>query len=227
MKFTLSLCLTLVFHQLVIAQVPTITSFSPASGPIGSTVTISGTNFDPESSKNTVFFGAVRAIVLSAASEMLTVQVPIGSTHEPISVATNNLIAFSAKPFIQRFTTKDTALTAASFSAPKTFKAAQAPVGIVTVDLDDDDEKTEVIVSTLNEICVYRNGSSRRIVQIGKIDFPLGGTRNVSVCDLNADGWPDLVTSNGSGSISVITNGSDFGFLTLKEPREFPMGQGS
>lgn len=45
------------------AQVPTITSFSPTSGPIGTTATITGTNFNTTAANNIVYFGAVRATV--------------------------------------------------------------------------------------------------------------------------------------------------------------------
>jgi hypothetical protein len=45
---------------------PTITSFSPTSGSIGTTVTITGTNFNTTPNNNVVHFGATQAIVNSA-----------------------------------------------------------------------------------------------------------------------------------------------------------------
>lgn len=60
----------------VFAQVPTITSFSPASGAVGSTVTISGTNFDTTAGLNVVYFGSTQAVVNNASQTQLTVTVP-------------------------------------------------------------------------------------------------------------------------------------------------------
>ncbi len=78
---------------------PTISSFSPASGPVGTTVTIAGSNFSTTPSNNIVFFGGVRATVTNATSTSLSVTVPMGATYQPISVTVNNLIGYSARPF--------------------------------------------------------------------------------------------------------------------------------
>ncbi|MBY0434179.1 MAG: IPT/TIG domain-containing protein [Cyclobacteriaceae bacterium] len=64
---------------------PTITSFTPASGPIGTTVTITGTNFNTAPTNNIVFFGATQAIVSVATATQLTVTVPVGATYQPIN----------------------------------------------------------------------------------------------------------------------------------------------
>ena len=58
------------------ASPPHVSSFSPASGPIGTSVTITGTNFNPTVSNNIVFFGAVKAAVTKStfgANEMLPI----------------------------------------------------------------------------------------------------------------------------------------------------------
>ena len=47
---------------------PSITSFSPVSGPVGANVTISGSNFSTTPGNNIVFFGAVRANVTAATA---------------------------------------------------------------------------------------------------------------------------------------------------------------
>ena len=64
---------------------PTITSFSPASVAIGSSVTITGTNFNTTAANNVVFFGATRATVTTATATSLTVTVPLGATYQYIS----------------------------------------------------------------------------------------------------------------------------------------------
>ena len=52
--------------------VPTITSFTPTSGPVGTVVTITGTNFSTTPANDSVFFhGAYAAVVSSATSTQL------------------------------------------------------------------------------------------------------------------------------------------------------------
>lgn len=100
------LCLFLTFLTLLSfkdlqAQEPTITSFLPASGPIGTSVTITGSNFRATASQNIVFFGATRATVTAATTTSLTVTVPAGATYQPVTVlnTTTDLIGSSKVPF--------------------------------------------------------------------------------------------------------------------------------
>jgi RHS repeat-associated protein len=78
---------------------PVIHSFTPAAGRIGSTVTISGANFDPEQSGNAVRFGDVSATVFSATPPELTVTVPQNATTAPLFVTTAGGTASSASSF--------------------------------------------------------------------------------------------------------------------------------
>src|SRR5687768_9922173 len=87
------------FSVSVFAQ-PVINSFSPASGPVGTIVTLSGANFSPVASNNIVYFGAVKATVIDATNTSITVSTPVGATYQPISVTTNNLTGYSKNPFI-------------------------------------------------------------------------------------------------------------------------------
>lgn len=78
--------------------------FSPASGPVGTIVTITGSNFSQVAPHNVVYFGKVRAIVSTATSSSLTVSVPFGATFTPITVIVNSLTAYTAQPFEVTFT---------------------------------------------------------------------------------------------------------------------------
>ena len=85
MKQLLTICLLLT-TQFAAAQVPAVTAVSPAQGVPGSSVTITGTNFNTTADSNIVFFGATRAVVTSAASTSLTAAIPNGATYSNISV---------------------------------------------------------------------------------------------------------------------------------------------
>jgi hypothetical protein len=68
---------------------PNISGFNPTSGPIGTSVTISGTNFAGASQ---VLFNSTSAtpILVNGTGTQITVNVPSGATDGPISVTTPN-----------------------------------------------------------------------------------------------------------------------------------------
>ncbi len=91
--------LTAFASQFTTVAAPTITSFTPNNGPPGTTVTITGTNFDPDARKNEVKFNGVTATVTSASATSLTAIAPSGATTGPISVTTRGGTATSATNF--------------------------------------------------------------------------------------------------------------------------------
>ena len=76
--FLLSL-ISLFSAAFVFAQAPVVSAFSPASGAVGTSVTITGTGFGATPAGNIVFFGATMATVTSASATSLTVTVPAGA----------------------------------------------------------------------------------------------------------------------------------------------------
>jgi IPT/TIG domain len=69
----------------VVGELPTITSFSPASGPPGTTVTIKGTNL---SGATEVTIGGVAATIKSNTATKIKVTVPEGAVSGKIKVVT-------------------------------------------------------------------------------------------------------------------------------------------
>lgn len=78
---------------------PQISGFSPATGPVGSMVVITGSNFNSNPASNTVKFNGTVARVVSANTSQLTVVVLAGSTSGPVTVTTQSGIATSASGF--------------------------------------------------------------------------------------------------------------------------------
>jgi len=64
----------------------TITTLSPASGAVGATVTITGTNFGSTQGTSTVKFNGVPAVPGSWSASSLVVPVPAGATSGPVIV---------------------------------------------------------------------------------------------------------------------------------------------
>lgn len=75
---------------------PSISGFSPASGPEGTSVSIAGASFD---GATTVAFGGVSASFTLASSTQLTASVPAGAVTGPIRVTTPLGTATSASTF--------------------------------------------------------------------------------------------------------------------------------
>ncbi len=80
--------------------VPTITSFTPGTGPIGTSVIISGTNFSAVSDDNIVIFNGIDAEVTASTTTSITAAVPFGATTGLITVTVSGNMATSATDFI-------------------------------------------------------------------------------------------------------------------------------
>lgn len=81
------------------AAPPSISQFSPASGPVGSIVTINGANFGPTLASNVVLFNGTTAMVTTYSSTSLIAIVPEAATSGPVSVTVNGLTATSSTNF--------------------------------------------------------------------------------------------------------------------------------
>ncbi len=78
---------------------PTITSFTPESGAVGTAVTITGTNFSTTATDNTVQFNGTAATVTAATATSITTSVPTAATTGKITVAVSGKTATSATDF--------------------------------------------------------------------------------------------------------------------------------
>ncbi|MFM8744033.1 MAG: IPT/TIG domain-containing protein, partial [Cytophagales bacterium] len=81
----LSLCWLLGGHA---PRAQTIESFAPASGAVGTSVTLTGTNFSTTPANNVVKFNGVTATVTASTATSITATVPTGATSGTISVTT-------------------------------------------------------------------------------------------------------------------------------------------
>jgi hypothetical protein len=79
---------------------PLISTFTPSSGTAGSSVVITGENFDPVAANNIVLFKDAPATVTASTSTSITVTVPPNATNGDIIVAVNSLAAKASPAFV-------------------------------------------------------------------------------------------------------------------------------
>lgn len=217
-----------VFLSLCAAAQPTITSFAPMSGPLGTTVTITGSNFNATPSSNIVYFGAVQATVSAATPTSLTVTVPPMATYQPISVTTGGLTAFSRFPF--NITYSDPGqFTPEAFGTSSTLTTSGTPVTICSKDLDGDG-KTDIVAANSTQLSVYQNDGTPGFPHLTLIapilsaaDYPVA----VAVEDFDGDGKPDIVASLlYTPSLYVMLNTSTPGNISFAAPISSPAAMG-
>ena len=93
------LALFLAASTIIFAQ-PKITTVSPVAGPLGTTITINGSGFDPVAANDVVYLGPVKAPILSASSTVLKVKIPTGTGYAPLTVVADGLTSFPFAPFV-------------------------------------------------------------------------------------------------------------------------------
>ncbi len=203
--------LLLVYENLVTSipiVPPTITSFTPTSGPAGSSITITGTDFDALAINNIVYFGAVKAVVTAATSTQLTVTVPSGAGYGRINILnkTNGRASLSPKAFTPTFDGGGRIIPA-SFK-PK-FDIPTIPIeDAVAADVDDDGWIDLAVTNNDAEdvIDIYRNlglggtlSPSSFATKVSVANPPLGspGALNGAglwFTDLDGDGKQDAIS---------------------------------
>ncbi|MDX1905123.1 MAG: BspA family leucine-rich repeat surface protein [Thermonemataceae bacterium] len=210
MKKIYSFFILMLVNQLLLAQVPSITSFSPTSGTVGTTVTITGTNFDATPANNIVYFGGVKANVTAATSTQLTVTVPAGAVYAPITVtnkvsrrAVSSLI--SSTPFFKVATAPVTLLATSYTSSTLSNGWAIASGSFNTAT----DNRPDVALGVYNQSYVtvqLRNAGNTGFDAGNNYSqgFTHAGSASVGVGDVDTDGILDLV----AGSYNTDTKAS-------------------
>ena len=192
---------------------PLITSLSPTSGPVGTTVTITGNNFGVAPANNTVYFGAAKATVTSASATQIICTVPAGANFERLSVLnkTTNQSGKSFKPFNVTFADSSNFTGHSFVDSLDIFLPGPYIKDVAGKDIDGDGKPDLLCSYSLSKdsLAVFRNTYSGnnfsfapRII-IGTIGQNSSGTFKAD--DIDGDGKPDIVcASNSVGPTTVI-----------------------
>lgn len=193
----------------VLGPLPTISSFTPTSGPIGTSAIVSGTNFSTTPSDNIVYLGSARARITAATANQLTITTPVGLTNKPLAINVNGLTAFSRNAFIPTFANPGTISTNSFTAIPNVANTAFWSSSAIA-DLNNDG-KTDLITCNSSNLNIYQNVGNNN--NLGSSSFTLVATLfnsnayHVITADVDGDGRLDIVCSNpNSNSFSYILN---------------------
>jgi hypothetical protein len=212
--------------------IPIITSFTPSSGAVGSSVTFTGFNFNGTASNNFVTMGGVRLAVTAATTTSLTVTIPAGAQYGPFQVTdlTNGRMGRSKTNFFvtNSNTSSISTLGAQSFAnAVNTNTIASGNLGTFgkgttfgSADIDGDGFQ-DVVIGGSSNIAVHRNTSTSGNISFAvNVNVATGSSsfiRELAIEDLNGDGKKDIVivTGDASNSIKVFKNTSTPGSISF------------
>jgi hypothetical protein len=140
--------------EAALAAAPTISSFSPASGPVGTSVTIHGNNFSGPDVTSLTFNGTSATFMIDNAQK-ITATVPAGATTGPIAVTSPDGTATSSTNFT---------VTGAGAPTITSFNPTSGPVGTsVRINGTNFTGATAVSFNNVNAPGFAVNGAGTRI----------------------------------------------------------------
>ncbi|MDH4058052.1 MAG: IPT/TIG domain-containing protein, partial [Cyclobacteriaceae bacterium] len=207
-----SILLFILIPVITWAQPPTITDFSPASGAVGATIEITGTDFsDPVTVE---FFNGVTASATVNSSTSITATVPASAADGPISVTTSGGSVASGSNFIVLETP-----TLDSFTP--TSGAVGAAITINGTNLET---ITNLVIGgqaqptfTANATSITTTVPAVATVGLNKISFTTSGVNVISTDDFTVLASPNISSftpASGASGAALTINGSGFGTIT-------------
>jgi hypothetical protein len=229
---------TAIYSGFSFGRAPVVSRISPATGPVGTEVTITGQHFSLNAAENTVNFSGVIAPVISATATTLKVKVPAYTSTGPVTVTTNQRVGEYTDFFKVTFPGPKNGFSIATFDMNLRLHGT---MGGVLMDMDNDG-KQDIVTHDYNNLIVYRNNSTPGKMQFdeplviaikgnGQLlplrdSFEFGMTigrdtslLNPAVMDMNGDGKADIAIFNrGDDLLYVYINNSTTGSFQFLPP---------
>jgi surface protein len=219
-------------HTTLKAQ--TITSFTPTSAVVGSTVVITGSGFNL-SAPNDVYFGTVKVTAnADATGTSITVNVPAGATSVTPIIVRNNATGLQASSLTSStpfFTVTNTPSLALLNYTSSSFSVSGQSESLTVADFNNDGNVDVATANTGSDNVGIRLGdgiggfSSQPDVAVGDAPY------SVVAFDFNNDGFLDIATANlNSNNVSIRLGNGDGTFSVAadvpvqSEPRSIAVG---
>ncbi|MEO7991465.1 MAG: FG-GAP-like repeat-containing protein [Chryseolinea sp.] len=217
-----------VMNKMSLQASPVITSFTPLSALAGTTITITGSNFNTTASQNLVYFKGVKTNATSATATQLTVKVPVSAPYGLLTVENSGtgLQGISTQSFSLLFdNNKDfggqiipasltrghsTLLQSGTETGATNNQNGNMDKGDIDGDGWVDLIATETGVTSAPKIYVYRNLGTGGSVSTSSFATPVilslstvpGGNPwlgELTVADVDSDGLLDVAAVSSSG----------------------------
>jgi len=194
-----------------VAEPPSINSISTNYSKAGTTVSISGKNFSPVAAANIAYIGPVRAEVIAATAQTLSLRVPENGASGRVSVTVNEATAYSSRPFYLEPNTGPFEINAENFLKRSDYITEEQPRVIKLADIDGDG-KPDVIVCNYGaeSFSVFLNRSTPNQISLApKLNIGIGlMVEDFQVVDADGDGKLDLLFSSINGATFVRNTSS-------------------
>ncbi|WP_306013235.1 MULTISPECIES: BspA family leucine-rich repeat surface protein [unclassified Allomuricauda] len=157
------------------AGAPTIANFTPPSGPVGTEITINGTNFSTTKTSNTVKIGTATATVTAATATQLKATVPTGATTGLVSVTVGGKTATSTTNFTVTVNGVDPTNEAPT-AEDQNFEVSEDVavgdvIGTVEANDGDEDELTFELVTDESELFQVAENGEITLAEGKNLDF--------------------------------------------------------
>jgi hypothetical protein len=187
---------------------PSLTGLSPSSGPVGTSVTIAGTNFDATQGTSTVTFNGISATATGWSPTSIVATVPSGATSGSVMVSVNGTvsggISFTVTPSIT--------------SLSPTSGAARTPVTITGTSFGASQGTSTVTFNGTTAIPTTWGASSITVpvptgATTGNVVVTVSGvaSNGVSFTVLPTPSITSLSPTSGAVGTSVTITGNNFG----------------
>ncbi|MBL7856431.1 MAG: VCBS repeat-containing protein [Cyclobacteriaceae bacterium] len=225
LRLLLLACMS-VFYSSSHAQKPSPPTLDKVSGSTAEVVTIQGSGFSSDLTKLAVFFGGVKGDIQVSTDQIIEVRIPAGTTFDNVSVTNlvSGLTGYSRQHFWISFGGNQS-FDPNNLVGQTDFNAGS---GLYDQCLCDFDGDKRVDIATANDNATLISLLANTSTGPGNINFAVSSiavtTRTIHIrCgDLNGDGKPDIVASEGGTGNRIFilkNNSSGTGNFTFGAPQ--------